>query len=177
MAKQKDLKDKNKKTSKVEELEQKLGEYMQGWQRAQADYQNLEKNTQKWKEDFVQYAKADFILDLLPVYSNYKIALNHIPKEDKNKDWVQGIKHIFQQLKTLLNKFNVQEIKTVGQVFDYNKHEAIGHESDEEKEDDIILKEIQPGYVLGDKVLQPAKVIINKKNNLSKTEDNSVKDI
>ena len=150
------------KVKTMEELEQKMGEYMRGWQRAQADYQNLQKETQQWKQEFVQYAKADFILELLPVYSHYKTALEHIPKEDKNKDWVQGIQHIFQQLKTLLDKFNIKEIKTIGEEFDHNMHEAVGHEVDETQDDDVVLKEVQPGYMLGDKTLQPAKVIINK---------------
>lgn len=164
---------KEKKKSKSDELEQKLGEYMQGWQRAQADYQNLQKETVKWKEDFVQYAKADLIMEILPVFSNYKIALEHIPAEDKNKDWVMGVQHIFQQLKTLLDKQDVQEIKTVGEAFDHNLHDAVGHEMDENQAEDIILKEIQPGYMLKDKVLLPAKVIINKINLKSDVEDES----
>jgi len=166
---------KSKKKLNSEELEQKLGEYMHGWQRAQADYQNLQKETDKWKSEFVQYAKADFILELLPVYSNYKIALEHIPAEDKQKDWVQGIQHIFQQLKTLLDKFDVTEIKTVGEEFDHNIHDAVGTEYDESKEEDIIIKETMPGYMLKDKVLQPAKVIINK-NMQSEAEKDSTKD-
>ncbi|MBL7021794.1 nucleotide exchange factor GrpE [Patescibacteria group bacterium] len=172
---QKDKKEKNKRV-KSEELEQKLGEYMQGWQRAQADYQNLQKETDKWKIEFVQYAKADFILELLPVYSNYKIALDHIPKEDKNKDWIKGIEHIFKQLQTLLDKFDVKEIDTVNKEFNHNLHDAIGDEYDENKEEDIILKEVQPGFMLKDKVLQVAKVIINKKSNISDAENNSTED-
>jgi len=157
----KDKKTKKQKPS-IEELEQKAGEYMQGWQRAQADYQNLQKETEAWKIEFVQYAKADFILELLPVYSHYKTALEHIPEEDKSKDWVQGIQLIFKQLQSLIEKFNIKEIKTVGEAFDHNIHEAVGTDIDESKDDDIILKDVQPGYVLGDKTLQPAKVIINK---------------
>jgi len=164
---------KEKKKSKSDDLEQKLGEYMQGWQRAQADYQNLQKETVKWKEDFVQYAKADLIMELLPVFSNYKIALDHIPAEESNKDWVIGIQHIFKQLKTLLDKQDVQEIKTVGEEFNHNLHDAVGYEGDENQDEDIILKEILPGYMLKDKVLQPAKVIINKINLKSDAEDKS----
>jgi molecular chaperone GrpE len=157
----KDKKVKNQKASK-EELEQKMGEYMSGWQRAQADYQNLQKETKQWKAEFVQYAKVEFILELLPVYSHYKIALEHVPAEEKDKDWVQGLQHIFQQIKTMLDKFHVVEMKTVGEKVDYNLHEAVGDETDKEKENDTILKEMQPGYMLKDKVLQPAKVIVNK---------------
>lgn len=154
-----------KPSKKIIELEQKLGEYMQGWQRAQADYQNLQKETQKWKQEFAQYAKADFILELLPVYTNYKVALQHIPKQDKDKEWVKGIEHIFKQLQNLFNKMDIKEIKTIGEKFDYNLHEATGYEHDNKQADEIILREVQPGYLLGDKVLQPAKVIINKLNN------------
>ncbi|MFW0862211.1 MAG: nucleotide exchange factor GrpE [Candidatus Komeilibacteria bacterium] len=173
MPKEKKLK---KKKLNSEELEQKLGEYMQGWQRAQADYQNLQKETDKWKGEFAQYAKADFILELLPVYSNYKIALEHIPEEDKQKDWVQGIQHIFQQLKTLLDKFDVKEIETVGKEFNHELHDAVGTEYNESKEEDIILKQTMPGYMLKDKVLQPAKVIINKKDINSDADQRSAKD-
>ena len=61
-------------------------------------------------------------------------------------------------------KFNVKKIETIGKEFDHNFHDAVGHEFNESLDEDIILKEIQPGYILNEKVLQPAKVIINKKD-------------
>jgi molecular chaperone GrpE len=125
---------------KILELEQKLGEYMNGWQRAQADYQNLQKETAKWKEDFVQYAKADFILELLPIYSHYKTALNHIPVADQTKDWVQGIKHIFSQLQALFKKLGVEEMVVVGETFDHNFHEAIARNKNPSQPDEVILR-------------------------------------
>lgn len=155
------------KTKKEKNIKEELAEVEARWLRAKADYQNLQKETEKWKMNFAQYAKADMILELLPVYSHYKTALNHIPDEDKDKEWLKGIEHIYKLLQDFMSKMDVSEIKTIDQEFDHNIHEAIKQETNEAKEDNIVLAEIQPGFMLGDRVLQPAKVIVNNLNNES----------
>ena len=140
------------KIKKDTNLAAELAECQAGWLRAKADYQNLQKETEKWKMDFVQYAKADMILELLPVYSYYKTALQHIPDEDKEKEWLKGIEHIYKLLQDFMSKMNVREIKTVGKDFDHHFHEPIKQETDETKDDNIVLSEVQPGFMLGEKV-------------------------
>ncbi len=98
----------------------------------------------------------------MPLYSHFKSALRHIPKEQKEESWCQGLEHIKKLWQDLFAKFDIQEIKTISQEFDHNLHEAIQFTENPNKKDHEIIKEIQPGYKLNDKVIQPAKVIVNK---------------
>lgn len=153
--------DKTKKIKKTKKIDKSV-EYLNGWQRTQADFENYKKQTEKRMKEVVEFANAELLLDLLPLYSHFKSALQHIPQDQKEQGWCQGLGHIKKLWEDLFNKFNVEEIKTIGEEFDHNLHEAVEHEEDLEQEDHIILKEIQSGYKMNDKVIQPAKVIVNK---------------
>jgi molecular chaperone GrpE len=155
-----------KKTKKKSILKKndKAQEYLFGWQRTQADFENYKKQTEKRIKDIIEFGNAGLLLDFLPLYSHFKSALKHIPEEQKEEGWCQGLGHIKKLWEDLFAKFNVQEIKTVGEEFNHNEHEAVEHEEDKEKKDHIILKEIQAGYKLNDKIIQPARVVVNKIN-------------
>jgi len=148
----------NKKTKKID----KSIEYLNGWQRSQADFENYKKQTEKRFKEVIEFGNAELLLDLLPLYSHFKSALQHIPEEQRETGWCQGLGHIKKLWEDLLAKFNIEEIKTIGEEFDHNLHEAVEHEEDQNKKDHEIVKEIQPGYKLNDKIIQPAKVVVNK---------------
>jgi len=154
---------------KIEELQEELikekeraGELLAGWQRAQADYANLKKEGERIAKETVAWANASFMAEVLPVYNHFKVALNHIPQEQRQESWVQGIIMIGKQFSDFMAKYGISEIKTVGEKFDPNLHEALTHEECEEYESDVIFEEVQPGYLLDDKVLMPAKVRVAK---------------
>ena len=151
-------KKKHKKLS-YEELQQKCGEYLHGWQRAQADYINLEKETEKKRIEWIKMSNADLLAELLPVYDNLKLAVEHIPEDKKNFDWVVGIKHIKNQFKKFLDNMGIEEIvPKKGDKFDLDVHEAV--KADKENGNKI-KQVIKHGYKLNGRVLYPAKVIIN----------------
>ena len=137
----------------------KMDEYLNGWKRAKADYINQKKEFAKREKEMVQFANAALILEILPIYDNFKLAWQHIPEEHKKKDeWLKGIEQIKKQFSTLLKNLGIEEIKTVGQKFDPKIHEAVGKEKVEGKESETIIEEVKGGYRLYDKVLEPAKV-------------------
>jgi len=135
-------------------------EYLDGWKRAKADYINLKKETDKKLAESTQYANAALILQMLPVNDHFKLAMDHIPESEKEKDWVKGIIHIRKEFQDLLQQFGIEEIKTTGEDFDPELHEAVSKEKAKESESGKIIKEIQPGYKLFNKVLQHAKVVV-----------------
>lgn len=155
-------KDPNEGLTEMEILQKKSDEYLDGWKRAKADYSNYKKDIESRQSDMLQYANASLLADLIPVYDNFKTAFSFSPKsEDKEwKNWQMGIGHIQKQMLDFIEKFGVTEIETVGKEFDPNLHESIGKKESEEFENGIIMKEVVPGYMLKDKVLIPAKVII-----------------
>lgn len=155
--------DKKDIEKEINELQQQAEEYLTGWKRAKADYANLQRKTQEQQADIVKFANKNLILELLPVHNNFKYALNFIPKDQKDSDWVVGLKHIKNQLDEFLKKLNVEEIKTEGEKFDPNLHEAISQEQRDNLDEDTIIKELESGYTLNGQTIRPAKVIVSTK--------------
>ena len=145
--------------------------YKDKYLRALADYQNLQKESEEKRKDYVQYANGNLIIEMLPILDNFKAAFNQIPDEEKDSSWVVGFGFIKKQLEDFLKQNGVEEIKTVGEPFDPSRHEAVHapvetiHESspetDNNVESEVITKEIKAGYTLHGKVIQVAKVIVN----------------
>jgi len=158
--------DKKKKTNEeLETLQKQCEEYLNGWKRSLADYQNLQKETAQQKSEWIKSANSGLIISLLPILDNFKMAFRQIPEAELNSPWVIGFSHIKKQLESLLSEYGVESIATVGSMFNFLEHEAVGSESDETKEDQIILNENKPGYKLNGKVIQVAKVTVNEINN------------
>ena len=77
--------------------------------------------------------------------------------------WVEGIKHVVKQFKVVLENMGVKEIKTVSEKFDHHTMEAVdSEETEDEKKDGIVAREIKAGYRLNEKVVIPAKVVVYK---------------
>ncbi len=155
----------NKHTGETEKLQKelevahtKMDEYMNGWKRAKADYINLKKESEKKQMEMVQFANASLILQLLPIYDNFKLAWKHIPDDQKKSDWMTGLEQIKKQMTDFLGQLGIEEIKTEGEKFDPEKHEAVGKEKKDGVAADMIIEEVKPGYLMHGKVLDPAKV-------------------
>lgn len=138
--------------------QQKMEEYMNGWKRAKADYLNLKRESEKKEQELVQFANAGLILQLLPVYDNFKLAWKHIPNEQVKVEWVIGIEHIKKQFGDILKNLGIEEIKTVGESFNPELHEAVAKEKKDGFTADVVFEEVKSGYTLYGKVLEPAKV-------------------
>jgi molecular chaperone GrpE len=87
--------------------------------------------------------------------------LAHAPDDEKYKEWLEGLRVTIVQLEKTMEGLGVKKIKTVGEKFDPTRHEAI--EEVGGKEQDKIIKEIQPGFTLNNKLIIPAKVAVGKK--------------
>lgn len=149
----------------VEDLKKKNEECMHNWKRALADYDNLKKEMAREKEAMGKFAGALAAIEFSVVYDNYKKALAHKPDTNDTKkveQWIVGVEQIKNQFVEILKQMGVAEIKTVGEKFDPNIHEAVGEEPAEGKEAGIIIKEVEGGYQMEERVLKAAKVIVSK---------------
>jgi molecular chaperone GrpE len=132
------------------------------YKRALADYHNLMKQTAKEKYEFSRFANEAMIHKIIPVYDNLKMSILHHNKKD-NDAWQEGVQYVIKQFKNILEESGVEEIKTIGEIFDHNIMEAINTEPTEEKEKDgVVAKEIKAGYILNGKVIIPARVVVYK---------------
>ena len=148
-----------------EKTKQECEEYKLGWQRAQADYVNLQKETAKQKSEWVQMMKGDIFESFIPVYENFKKAFAHSSGEGDVKqfeNWKKGIEYIKKQFGDVLKQNDIEEIKTVGEIFDPRFHEIVGEEESEGAKEHEIIREVDGGYKVGDKVIKVAKVIVAK---------------
>ncbi len=142
--------------------EEKAQEYLAGWQRAQADYANLQKQMSGFGQDLLKQAKMNLVKEILPTLTYLETALEHAPEDLKNNPWLDGIKHIAVEIETAFGRLGLTRIKTVGEKFDPLIHEAAGTEkATDEQTPETITREISPGFMLGDIVIQPARVIVS----------------
>lgn len=155
-------KDKDQIEENDDECEQRCAELDHKYKLALADYQNLLKQTAKEKVDLAMYANQGLILEILPVYDNLKLTLEHYPS-DGDKNWLIGLQHVIQQLKKVLAEAGIDEIVTKDKKFDHNLMEAVETaETTDKKQDDMVAKELKGGYQLHDKVIIPARVSVYK---------------
>lgn len=145
---------------KVDQLERQVQEHVDGWKRAKADYLNLKKQSEKEKADVMQYAQASVVLEFIPIYDNLKRAMKHIPADQREVEWVKGLAHIQRQFEEALKAMNITPILTEGQPFDPVKHHAVSKIKKEGVATDTVLEEVKTGFMAGDRVLEPAQVVV-----------------
>ncbi len=144
---------------KCEETKKECVEYKTGWQRALADYKNLQAEVEKRRGEWAQYSEQQILEEFIPVYDHLKMSIAGVEKSDA---WVEGVKHVLRQFVEILKAHGVEEIKTVGEKFDPAIHEAAGEEVVKGAEPGVVIKEILPGYKMGARVIRAARVIVSK---------------
>lgn len=142
----------------TEKLQYKITELTGMLQRIQADSENYRKQTEKRIQEIIQFASQNMILQILPILDNFELALKN--SNANPKDFTKGVELIHSQLFTVLENQGVKPIKTENQEFNPYYHEALMKIASVEPEN-IIIEELQKGFMLNDKVLRPAKVKIS----------------
>src|SRR5690625_6835015 len=118
--------------------------------RIQAEFDNIKKRTQKERQNERKYKSQDLVNELLPVLDNFERALE-VEVVEEAKSIVEGISMVYRQFKDALESENVEVIQTVGEEFDPNLHHAVMQVEEEESESNIVLEELQKGYILNDR--------------------------
>jgi molecular chaperone GrpE len=145
------------KKDNLDHLKQQLADLTEALQRERADAINVRRRSEEDRLRLGSFFKAQIVGELLPVIDNFERALRHVPKELEGNQYIKGIEGIVKQFEDSLVRLGVSRIKTVGEPFDPNLHEAVSmEEGDGDKE--IISEELQPGYILGDEVIRHAMV-------------------
>ncbi len=147
---------------KIKELEKEKTEYLDGWQRARADYANLQKTTDEDRKRLRTIIEQSFVEDLLPVLDSFSLAMaNKQVWESVDQNWRKGVEYIQSQLFTILKDRGVQPFGIVSDLFDPSKHEAVGEVSTTDvSQDHHIAQVLQQGYILGEVVIRPARVTV-----------------
>ncbi|RMD98008.1 MAG: nucleotide exchange factor GrpE [Calditrichaeota bacterium] len=156
-----------KKTTRSKEKEiEKLREEVEIWRdkylRQVAEFENFRKRKERELDEFWKVANADLIKKLLPILDDIERSLESA-KKDRNFDaLVEGIELVYKSFLKVLEAEGVTQISAKGQEFDPEIHEAMMQVEKEDAEPNTVVEEHQKGYLLGKKILRPAKVIVSK---------------
>jgi len=145
--------------AQLEEEKKKAESCLASWQRAAADFQNYKRRTEQERQELALFANASLFINLLPIVADLERALRSVDTRLAGLTWVDGIGLIYRKFRAMLEASGVKEIQTEGQDFDPRYHEATMFG---EGEDGKVVAEVQKGYMLGDRVLRPAMVVVGR---------------
>jgi len=127
--------------------------------RRQAEFENYRKRIERERVETYQRARAEVLIEFLPVVDNLERALSSLEKSQGDAEALRhGVELIHRQFRDAMSKFGLEPVESVGKTFDPNVHEAVTTETSDEHEENTIIEEFQRGYKMGDKLLRPAKV-------------------
>ena len=142
----------------IADTETKAQEYLDGWQRARAEFANFKKRVDRDQASVRQMAAANIYKNYLEVIDDLERALKDRPEDSEGAAWSSGIELIYRKLLSNMEVDGITVMVTQGKFFDPNFHEAISSEETEEFESGQIIEVLKNGYMVGDKVLRPALV-------------------
>ena len=146
-----------KESDELVKTKQELEETTDRLKRIMAEFENYKKRSGKEREMLYNSLLADIVSSFLPVIDNLEKAAE-AKTEDEN--YKQGLELVLKQFKDVLTKFGVEEIKTVGEIFDPEVHEAVSSVQDETKGEKEIVQEFRKGYKINTKVIRHAMVVV-----------------
>ena len=144
---------KTKEQEKIEELEDRV-------KRQLAEFENFRKRTDKEKEQMFETGAKSVLEKILPVVDNFERGLSNIKPEEENDPHVEGMRMIYKQLMTELEKLEVRPIEAVGCEFNPDFHNAIMQVASDEYESGFVAQELQKGYMYRDSVLRHSMVAV-----------------
>jgi molecular chaperone GrpE len=144
--------------NELNEMRTKADEYLDGWQRARADFANYKKRVERDQAQVYQMAVGSIVKRYLEVLDDLERALNNKPASGDGATWAEGIELVYRKMLAILEAEGVQQMDADGQYFDPNLHEAISQENSPEHESGQIIEVIKQGYLLGERVIRPALV-------------------
>ncbi len=134
-----------------------LEEMTDRYKRLLAEFENYKKRSQKERESLYNMITGDVLTSILPVMDNLEKAAA-VKTEDIS--YQDGVKLVVKQFSDVLNKFGMEEIKSVGERFDPELHDAVSHVEDPSKGEQEIVEEYRKGYKIGSKVIRHSMVIV-----------------
>lgn len=158
------------------EHEQQLAELKDQLIRAVAETENVRKRAQRDLEETNKYATTNFARSLVPVLENLQRATSSIGEELRAenaqvKNLAEGVEMTLKELLTVFEKFGIQRIDPVGEKFDHNRHQAMMQIEDDSVEPGTVMQVLQAGYMIHDRLLQPALVNVSKRGETPKQVD------
>lgn len=146
----------------LDQAKEQAQEYLEGWQRARAEFANYKKRVTRDQEEARMRIAGETLTKYLGVIDDLERALKEPPPDGEAAAWAEGIELIYRKMYGVLETEGVEIIDAEGEHFDPALHEAISHDESEDHEEGEVIEVVQPGYRMGDRVLRPAMVRVAK---------------
>lgn len=149
----------------IDPLEAARDEAARNWDlylRERAELENFRKRTQRDKEEFRLFTRKELLLEVLPVLDNLERALSHAGQNGETQGLLEGVTMIVAQFRKVIEDFGARPIAAIGAPFDVNLHQAMSQLETAEQSPGTVVSEFQRGYLLHDRLLRPALVVVAK---------------
>ncbi len=147
----------------LEEANRQASDNWDRFMRAQAELDNVQKRNKRDLENVRKFALEKFVIELLAVRDSLEMGLVHTKDEDIDPDKLrEGSELTLRMLMQVMEKFSVDEIDPAGEAFDPKVHEAVAMVPSAEVEPNSVLEVHQKGYLLNDRLIRPARVVVAK---------------
>ncbi len=160
---------KNQESCSVEDLKQDLEKARQQAQenydrllRVSAEFDNFKKRTNRQMEDIRKFANEELLKELLNVVDNLERAIEAAQDNSADSALLEGINLTLSGVRKILERFKVQPVPALGEPFDPNYHQAMMQEESEDHPPNTVIRELQKGYLIHDRLLRPALVVVSK---------------
>lgn len=142
----------------------KCDDYLLGWKRALADYDNLKKDLASERSRMREYVEQDAAERILPVLDNFDQALAFKPDgvDAKIENWLQGLLYVRTQLENVMAELGASPFGSADEHFDPSMHDAAGEKQQAGKAPGVVLEIVRRGWRRGEHMIRPAKVIVSK---------------
>ena len=154
---------KAKLIEKIEKVQEASDKNLDLYIRSQAEIDNLKKRYQKEQQGLIKFANESLIKQLLPVVDSLEKAITHSQDKDSIQTIREGVDLTLKGLMDILQKAGVETVEAVGEQFDPNFHEAVSEMADDGVEPGTVIKDLQKGYILNQRLIRPSMVIVSKK--------------
>jgi len=145
----------------IEKAKKESEDRLNSWKRTAADFENYKKRRSKEDQELASYIKEATIIKFLPVIEALQQGLNHLPEGQDHQKWGEGMKGVLAKLEETMKELGIEKIKTVGETYKHEFHEAVEMVEAEGKSGQIV-EEVASGYRSGERVIRPAKVKVAK---------------
>ena len=148
--------------SELESIQAQADEYLDGWQRARAEFANYKRRIEREQAEARDRIAGNTLVSFLGVMDDLERALKDHPSDGDAASWSEGIELIYRKLSALVIAEGVEEILADGTSFDPALHEALSHEESDNHAEGQVIEVVQRGFRMGDRVLRPALVRVAK---------------
>jgi len=169
--KKSDKENKKNKKDEIQELKEQVTFEKDRALRLSAEFENYKKRTQRETNDFKKFANESIFRQLLSVVDNLERAIGSAQENSEESSLFEGVKLTHKEIIKLFETFNVKVVEAENKPFDPNFHQAVTQEESDEFPDNTVTTVLQKGYILHDRLIRPAMVVVSKKAK-KETEEN-----